>query len=124
MQPSQTTRAVAGAFRQTEQAAREAGERIRTMLAGTLIDTGKDAVITTVGIGYATYPSMATEVDALMVRADEALDVSKRAGRDPVFAFSEISQRARARHEEPDSRREPPALRGSLNPESQIEPRH
>ena len=65
------------------------------MLAGTLIDTGKDAVITTVGIGYATYPSMATEVDDLMVRADEALDVSKRAGRDPVFAFSEILERAR-----------------------------
>lgn len=108
----------------TEQAAREAGERIRMMVASTLIDTGKDAVTTTVSIGYATYPSMATEVDDLMVRADEALYASKRAGRNRIFAFSEISEMARARHEDPDSRREPPALPSSLNPESQIEPRH
>ncbi|CRI65798.1 Response regulator protein with GGDEF domain [Thiocapsa sp. KS1] len=75
----------------TEQAAHEAGERIRMMVASTLIDTGKDAVTTTVSIGYATYPSMATEVDDLMSRADEALYASKRAGRNRVFAFSEIS---------------------------------
>jgi diguanylate cyclase (GGDEF)-like protein len=77
----------------TEQDAREAGERIRAMVANTLIDTREDAVTTTVSIGYATYPSMATDVDDLMVRADEALYASKHAGRNRVVAYSEISKR-------------------------------
>jgi diguanylate cyclase (GGDEF)-like protein len=91
----------------TEQAARDAGERIRTMVASTLIDTGKEAVTTTVSIGYATYPSMATEVDDLMVRADEALYAGKRAGRNRIFAFSEIAETARETHDDRDSNREP-----------------
>ena len=56
--------------------------------------------------------------------SDKALYASKRAGHNRVFAFSEIAETARARHEDPDSRREPPALRSALSPESQIERRH
>jgi diguanylate cyclase (GGDEF)-like protein len=77
----------------TEEDAREAGERIRAMVANTLIDTRTDAVTTTVSIGYATYPTMATDVEDLMLRADEALYASKHAGRNRVVAYSEISER-------------------------------
>jgi len=77
-----------------EAAAREAGERIRVMVANTLVDAGQDSVATTVSVGYATCRGTATDIDNLMMRADEALYASKRAGRDRVFAFSEIHTRA------------------------------
>lgn len=78
----------------TDQAAREAGERIRLMVSNTVIESGKVSVPTTVSIGYATFPNMTSDVNLLMHCADEALYASKRGGRNRLFAYNEIAETA------------------------------
>lgn len=65
----------------------EAAERIRTAIANTTFDAGGERVASTVSIGHATYPDVAVDVDELMMRADQAMYLSKKAGRNTVTAY-------------------------------------
>ncbi|MBK1643284.1 GGDEF domain-containing protein [Thiocapsa imhoffii] len=80
----------------TEQATREAGERIRSMVSNSLIENGTDTLTTTVSIGYATFPGRADTTEDLMAQADEALYASKRGGRNRILSFAEIAASAPA----------------------------
>jgi len=73
-----------------EQAAREAGERIRSSVANTSFDVNGSPISTTVSIGFATYPDMGNTADKLLARADRALYVGKQMGRNRVIGFSDI----------------------------------
>jgi diguanylate cyclase (GGDEF)-like protein len=66
----------------------EAAERIRLAIANSTFDAGGERVSTTVSIGHATYPEVASDVEALMQRADQAMYRSKKAGRNAVTAYT------------------------------------
>jgi diguanylate cyclase (GGDEF)-like protein len=76
----------------SDQAAREAAERIRAMVSSTLIEAGAEIFTTSVSIGYAVYPDMAEDVETLTLHADAALYASKHAGRNEIHAFSDLAR--------------------------------
>jgi diguanylate cyclase (GGDEF)-like protein len=65
----------------------EAAERIRQAIANTTFDAAGERVSSTVSIGHATYPDVAGDVESLMLRADQAMYMSKKAGRNSVTAY-------------------------------------
>lgn len=67
---------------------REAAERIRQSIANMSFDASGQAVGTTISVGYAVYPDAATDLDALLMRADRAMYASKQAGRNQVSAYT------------------------------------
>lgn len=74
-----------------EQAAHEAGERVRQSIENSSFNMNGSRISTTVSIGFATYPDMGVTGDKLMERADRALYVGKQAGRNRVVSFSDVS---------------------------------
>ena len=59
----------------------EVAERIRKAIAATPLDThGKD-VMTTISVGIASFPAHGAELAVVMNRADQALYLSKKRGR-------------------------------------------
>ncbi len=65
----------------------EAAERIRIAIANMSFDADGEKVGTTVSIGHATYPDVAEDVEELLLRADQAMYQSKKAGRNRVTAY-------------------------------------
>jgi diguanylate cyclase (GGDEF)-like protein len=76
----------------SDQAAREAAERIRSIVSSTLIEVGAETLTTSVSIGYAVYPSMAEDMESLTLHADAALYASKHAGRNRIHAYDDLSR--------------------------------
>lgn len=70
------------------EAAAQVAERIRSRIAGTALNAGRDAVQTSVSIGVATYPEHGDKFDALAKNADRALYASKAQGRNRVTVYS------------------------------------
>jgi diguanylate cyclase (GGDEF)-like protein len=68
------------------QAAVEVAERIRQGVAG--LELGEDRSLT-VSIGTASYPDHATKVEELIDKADWAMYLAKRKGRDRVVSFGQ-----------------------------------
>ncbi|MBI3042102.1 MAG: GGDEF domain-containing protein [Betaproteobacteria bacterium] len=64
-------------------------ERIRRLIFETALDTGREAVPTSVSIGVATYPAHGGEFETLGRNADRALYDSKAQGRNRVTVFSQ-----------------------------------
>lgn len=69
-------------------AAVEAAERIRGRVAATPLDTGDDAVSTSVSIGIAAYPEHGASFESVAKSADRALYAAKTQGRNRVAVFS------------------------------------
>ena len=69
-----------------EEGAIEVAERIRDRIAGTSFAT--DGETLSVSIGVATYPGDASFKDELLDKADWAMHLAKRQGRDAAVAFS------------------------------------
>lgn len=61
-------------------------ERIRTGIENLIITVGPDAITVTISIGVATLTTGDPEIGAVHVRADEALYLAKRRGRNCVIA--------------------------------------
>lgn len=68
--------------------AREAGERIRQAVEHTSSDLNGHSIKTTVSIGIASYPGDAMDINELMDKADKALYLSKKTGRNRVTLVS------------------------------------
>ncbi len=65
-------------------AALEVAERVRRSIEHLSFDAMGEKVSTTVSIGLATYPGMAADSQELLSQADQAMYMSKRAGRNRV----------------------------------------
>lgn len=76
--------------RTAEQQARQAGERILSRFDRIRINTDSEPIRVRASIGFATYPSMANEIDDLIEHADKALYGSKRAGGSRVSGYHEL----------------------------------
>lgn len=74
-----------------ESAAREAGERVRATVENTSFDVGGQRVSTTVSVGFAVYPDMATSAEDLLARADQALYAGKQGGRNCVRSYADVT---------------------------------
>lgn len=72
-----------------EDAAREAGERVRVTVTNTSFDVGGQQVSTTVSVGFAIYPEMGTTADELIANADRALYAGKDGGRNLVVSYGD-----------------------------------
>ena len=69
--------------------ARAIAERIRTAVAGLVVQVDSIPVRTTISIGLASYPEhRADALNSLLRRADEALYRAKRQGRDRVVPWA------------------------------------
>lgn len=76
----------------TEEAAREAGERVRATVENTSFNVEGERVSTTVTIGFAVYPDMGNSADELLANADRALYAGKEGRRNCVLGFGELEQ--------------------------------
>lgn len=77
---------------QGSERAMEVAERLRLAVANTSFDKGGVRVSTTVSIGTATYPDEVEDVNELMEKADEALYVSKKVGRNTTTTYAMITR--------------------------------
>lgn len=77
---------------QGPQRAREVAERLRLAVANTSFDKGGVRVSTTVSIGTVTCPDEVEDVNELLEKADEALDVSKQVGRNTTTSYAMITR--------------------------------
>jgi diguanylate cyclase (GGDEF)-like protein len=80
-------------------AALEVAERVRQGVAA--LDLGHDRGIT-VSIGAAAFPDHATKVEELIDKADWAMYLAKRKGRDRVISFGHAGEEQRGPEESPD----------------------
>ncbi len=69
-------------------AAMEVAERVRRSIEHLSFDAMGEPVSTTVSIGLATYPGMAADSQELLSKADQAMYMSKRSGRNRVTAHA------------------------------------
>jgi diguanylate cyclase (GGDEF)-like protein len=62
---------------------------LRKAVANTSFDVGGKRISATVSIGIANYPEQVADIMELMEKADEALYLSKRTGRNRVMQYGE-----------------------------------
>ncbi|WP_006746448.1 GGDEF domain-containing protein [Thioalkalivibrio paradoxus] len=65
----------------------EVAERIRKAIEHMTFDADGKRVNTTISIGFASYPEAAGDIQELISRADQAMYMSKKAGRNRVTAY-------------------------------------
>lgn len=73
-----------------EDAAREAGERVRATVENTSFNFEGRRVSTTVTVGFAVYPEMGETVEDLLANADRALYAGKDGNRNCVLGFGDL----------------------------------
>lgn len=72
-------------------------QRIRTTVEGTAFDIGRGKKVrATLSIGISIYPGDANSKQQLISRADEALYLAKKEGRNRVYLYSEVRDRIEA----------------------------
>ena len=69
------------------QSALEVAGRIRQAVAGTALEHEARSLVMSLSIGVACFPDHGRSMDAVMARADRAMYVAKREGRDGVVQF-------------------------------------
>lgn len=74
-----------------EEAAREAGERVRLTVENTSFDIEGTRVSTTVTVGFAVYPEMGATAEELLAHADRALYTGKDGQRNCVVGYSDVA---------------------------------
>jgi diguanylate cyclase (GGDEF)-like protein len=70
-------------------------ERILTTMATTPFPFGSEYLTTTLSAGLAEYPGDGGDVETVMARADEAMYVSKRSGKNRLTIYGEHMQQAK-----------------------------
>ena len=68
--------------------ARELGERIRRLIAERPLRCGDAEIYTTVSVGIASFPDHADDLKGVLNRADQAMYLSKKSGRNRVTVFT------------------------------------
>ena len=64
-------------------------EKIRRTVADMIVDTGTGQIRTSLSIGVVMFPEDGQTADELMIAADEAMDSSKRLGKNKVVGYAE-----------------------------------
>jgi diguanylate cyclase (GGDEF)-like protein len=70
----------------TGDGARQTAERIRTGIEQAALASGEQAIKVTISLGYSVFPHHATDKEALIMKADQALYRSKETGRNRTTA--------------------------------------
>lgn len=76
----------------------ETGERLRSAIENTSFDVDGTSVSSTVSIGIASFPDQVGNVFDLLGKADQALYVCKRSGRNKVTSYSSIMPASEVEH--------------------------
>lgn len=75
-----------------EEVAREVAERVRRSIENMAIEAKGERVSSTVSIGFATYPVATRDAERVIEIADQAMYISKNAGRNRVTGHNRITE--------------------------------
>ncbi len=76
----------------------ETGERLRSAVENTSFDVDGTSISSTVSIGIASFPDEVGNVFDLLDKADQALYVCKRSGRNKVTSYSSVMPASEVEH--------------------------